>query len=258
MRVNISLGAFPGKSHGAAAAIACSGEVSEPFFGSLSYDHLQLCPQNFGHLSEDLVDVLLDDFAGKTQFRLHANVRVLPSHVLADLSGFVRHEAYFKQAAKISKRLGAPAYTAHAGKRSECSVEALYDNAKRAADLFGCPVGIEGHYPNKSNSYLVSTWSEYQHLFQSGLSYALDLSHLNIVAAQSGQYELTLIKEMLSSNQCLEVHVSENDGLGDTHQQIGQEPWWDECVKHIHPLATIFSEGNQLRNVVARTERIVQ
>ena len=252
MIVNISLGAFPGKSHGVACEIACSGDVSEPLWGPLSHDHLQLCPQNFGHLSEDLALVLKEKFLGKTQLRLHANVRVLKNHVMADLSGFNCHKNFFCQAARISQMLGAPAYTAHAGKRSESSIDGLFENAKRAADLFGCPVGIEGHYQTKGDSYLISNWHEYRLLFESGVPYALDLSHLNIVAAHSGKQEISLVQDMLASSNCLEVHFSDNDGIGDTHQKIERAPWWYEFISFIHPLATVFSEGNQLRNVRAR------
>jgi len=234
---------IPWKNHFAAAQIACSENVQEPFWGKLSHEHLQLCPQNFGHLSEDLVVVLKEKFGNQAQFRLHANVRVLPKHVIADLSGFDAFQDYFSQAAKISKMLDAPAYTAHAGKRSECNIEKLFENTRRVQDMFGCPVGIEGHYPTKSNDYLINSWLEYQHLFNSGLSYALDLSHLNIIAAKSGTKEVSLIQEMLSSDQCLEVHLSENDGIGDTHQQIKAAPWWYECLPYVNESATIFQRA---------------
>ena len=254
MKVNISLGAFPGRGFKEAAGYAISGKVIEPLFGNLDYSHLQLCPQNFGCLSEEVVDELLGQFGDKTQFRLHANVRVLDKHALANISGFDLYPEYFVQASKISKKLSAPAYTAHAGLRSEATMEQLFENTKRLADVFDCPVGIEGHFPNRHNNYLVSTWDEYRQLLDSGLPYALDLSHLNIVANQSGCYEINLVSEMLSSTQCLEVHLSANDGKGDTHQKLIEPPWWYGLLMHAHEKAIFFSEGNQLHNVKPRMQ----
>lgn len=125
-------------------------------------------------------------------------------------------------------------------------MEQLLHNARRAADLFECPVAIEGHYPNAGDQYLVASWKEYQQLMESGVPFAVDLSHLHIVATASGRIEATLVKEMLSSDRCLEVHVSTNDGRGDQHRICAGTPWWIDCLPSIHPHAVIFSEGNHL------------
>lgn len=242
MKVHVSLARWPGMRHEAAAALL-DAPIEEPLFGRLSVAHVQLVPQGVGCLSEALADTLREAHPA-TRFRLHANVQVHPKRRLADLSGFERHRDWFAQAARISRRLDAPAYTAHAGRRAESPLPTMLEHARRCADLFACPVGIEGHYPVSSDGWLVSSWSEYRAVFESGVPYALDLSHLNILAARSGRRESTLVAEMLACERCIEVHVSDNDGRGDHHQVCTRPSWWHPLLPHIHPDAVVFSECN--------------
>lgn len=242
MKAHVSLACWPGLHHENAARHLDAPPV-EPCFGRLSNEHVQLVPQSAGRLDDAVVDRLRQAFPA-TRFRLHANVRVQPRHVMADLSGFTLHAEWFAQAARISQRLAAPAYSAHAGRRSQATLSQMLDNARRCADAFSCPVGIEGHYPTPQNTWLVSSWEEYRTLFESGVPYALDLSHLHIVATQSGRREETLVAEMLACERCLEIHVSANDGRGDRHDVCDAPPWWYALLAGKHPAAVIFSEGN--------------
>ncbi len=246
MKAHVSLACWPGLRHDEAAQHLSSPPV-EPCFGRLSTEHVQLVPQSRGQLDDILVDALSQAFPA-TRFRLHANVRVLPRHVLADLSSFALHAEWFTQAARISQRLNAPAYTVHAGRRSQTTLGGMLDNARRCADLFGCPIGVEGHYPTREDTWLVSSWEEYRTLFESGVPYALDLSHLHIVAARSGRREETLVAEMLACERCLEIHVSANDGRSDSHDVCPEPPWWFALLPAAHPAAVIFSEGNHRRD----------
>lgn len=243
-RINISLAAYPGCDFLQAMQRATAEAPSEPLLGALSLKETQLCPQNRGVLTLDFAQGLRATYPG-TRFRLHANVRVLPTRQIADWSSWDSQSPYWKALAETSQTLQAPAYTAHAGRRSEADLATVLDSARRAQDVFGCPVGIEGHYPTRSDVFLVSNWDEYRTLFESGVPYAVDLSHLHIVAEQSGRYESTLIQEMLASDRCLEVHLSSNDGTKDQHQPLSQEPWWWPLLAYIHDDAIIFSEGVQ-------------
>ncbi|MDR1661426.1 MAG: hypothetical protein LBR95_03230, partial [Azoarcus sp.] len=170
--------------------------------------------------------------------------RVLDRHVLVDLSTYASHAEWSSRAACISRLLDAPAYTAHAGKRANASMAEMLEHARRCAELFGCPVGVEGHYPTRHDVWLVSSWAEYRALFESGVPYALDLSHLNILAAWSGRRETALVAEMLACERCLEVHVSDNDGRGDGHLVCGEPPWWFALLDEVHDDAVIFAEGS--------------
>lgn len=243
--VHVSLASWPGLRHERAAQ-HLSEEISEPLFGALSTAHVQLVPQSFGVLTEDLAEQLMMA-CPQVKWRLHANVRVLAEHRVADLSGYQAHADWFTRAASISRCLAAPAYTAHAGLRSEATLPAMLDNARRCADLFGCPVGVEGLYPAPGDPWLVSSWAEYRQLFESGVPYALDLSHLNILAATCGVCDDALVREMLACERCVEVHLSANDGRGDWHQVCEQPPWWHPLLASIHPHAAVFSEGNHRR-----------
>lgn len=242
---HVSLACWPGLRHEQAAQRLLR-DISEPLLGTLSTAHVQLVPQSFGILTEAVADSLLAAFPN-SRFRLHANVRVLPTHRIADLSGYRSHADWFCQAARVSQRLVAPAYTAHSGSRSEASLAEMLDNARRCADLFECLVGVEGKYPTQGDPWLVSSWGEYRQVFESGVPYAIDLSHLNILATRSGVREDALLLEMLACERCIEVHVSDNDGQGDWHQVCEQPAWWFPLLPHINPKAVIFSEGNHRR-----------
>lgn len=243
-RINISLAAYPGCDFFEAMQRAVSEAPAEPLLGSLAVTETQLCPQNRGVLTPEFAKGLREVFPG-TRFRLHANVRVLPSRQIADWSSWDAQSPYWKALAATSQVLQAPAYTAHAGRRSEADLATVLESARRAQDVFGCPVGIEGHYPTRSDVFLVSSWEEYRTLFESGVPYAVDLSHLHIVAEQSGRYESTLVQEMLANERCIEVHLSSNDGTKDQHQLLTQEPWWWPLLAYINDDAVIFSEGVQ-------------
>ncbi|MGA0610020.1 hypothetical protein [Caldimonas sp. KR1-144] len=248
MNAQFSAACWPGLNHRMVAAqLLADGAPVEPLFGPLSLDHVQLVPQSFGLLDEAMADELQDALPG-TLFRLHANVRVLPRHRFADLSGFNQHRDWFTQAASISKRLGAGAYSAHSGSRKEATFAQMLDSARRCEDLFECVVGVEGQYPTPAGDLLVNSWAEYEALFGSGVSYALDLSHINILAHHTGERHTDLLAEMLGAPRCLEVHVSDNDGTGDWHQVCSEPPWWLDLLHHTHPDAVIFSEGNHRRS----------
>jgi hypothetical protein len=252
-RARISLACWPGLTHLAAAQAAMRG-VSEPLVGDLLADHVQLAPQSADVLDEGLAEVLAKTWPS-TAFRLHANVRVLPQRRLADLCTFVRDRDWFAAAARVHRVLGASAYSAHAGLRRDAGLGEMLDNARRCADLFGCDVAVEGQYPvagDEPHRFLVSTWEEYRALLDSGAPFALDLSHLNILAHRSGRREDMLVAEMLASPACLEVHISDNDGRGDAHQVLQAQPWWWTLLRHIQPEAVIFSEGNHRRSLCDR------
>lgn len=253
-QVRTSLACWPGMTHLAATQAAMQG-VTEPLLGSLLTDHIQLVPQSCDVLDEGLAEVLANTWPS-TAFRLHANVRVLPRRRLADLCTFERDRDWFNAAARVHRALGAAVYSAHAGQRRDATLSEMLDNACRCAELFGCPVAIEGQYPaagEDPHKFLVSTWAEYRALLDSGVPYALDLSHLNILAHRTGQRDETLVAEMLASPSCLEVHISDNDGRADTHRVLLHEPWWWPLLRHIQPGAVVFSEGNHCRHI---TERI--
>lgn len=223
----------------------------DPIFGTLSLNHVQICPQNcIGILNADAAIKIRSAFP-ETRFRLHANVRVDGKHKpTADLSSFGQFKSYFKALAEVSIALNAGAYTVHAGVRKASQWSLLLKNLDRLEDWFGVPVGIEGHYPTDRNAYWIESWSEYRDVLESGKNYALDLSHLNIVAKQSGVYDHVLTQEMLASEQCIEVHVSHNNGKNDQHipMDINCPPWWIDDLSYAHPDAVVFYEGNMRKS----------
>jgi hypothetical protein len=178
-------------------------------------------------------------------WRLHANVRVRGIHRWADICDWPQERDYFRELARVSQALDAPAYTAHAGRRHGATLKDVFRHTRELEDLFGVPVGIEGHYPTHGDYWLISSWREYRALLESGVRYALDLSHLHILAITTNTWERNLVLEMLACERCLEVHVSGNNGHADQHRQLTEEPWWFQLLAYVHPNATVFSEGRQ-------------
>lgn len=239
--INLSLAGFPGYTFLDAMAQAADG-VTDPHLGVLALMDTQLCPQNGGvPLTIDLAAELRERYP-ETQFRLHANVQVLARRQITDLDRFDATDTYWQSLARVSQALDAPAYTAHAGRREFGTLEEVLDNTQRAADLFGCRVGVEGHYPTAKRFWLIDTWQEYARLLDANVDYVIDLSHLNIVAAWSRRIEKNLVAELLASERCLEVHVSGNDGRSDQHTALRGNEWWLSLMPHCNPAATVFTE----------------
>ena len=157
--------------------------VSEPLYGAASTKHIQLCPQSFGELSPTACEQLVESYPD-TSFRCHANARVLPRHLMLDASTFSDEtEHYYRALADRSHRLGASAYSLHAGYAANATLGQMLDNVARIQALFGdCAVAIEGLYPDRQRPQLMSTWAEYEQVLRAGVPLAVDLSHLQIVA----------------------------------------------------------------------------
>ena len=246
MEVNLSLGGIPGKNPVDAMNYAMSGKFAcDPLASEISLNHVQICPQNFGTVNENLIERLNELFPN-TRFRLHANVGLFAQRRVVDLAnwGNERFGLYWDRLIEVNGKLRGPAYTVHAGLRSDATLTDLFGYVLDLESRMQCPVGIEGMYPVRGNPYLCSSWTEYRQLFDSGVRYALDLSHLNIVARTERRVETGLVKDMLTSPNCIEIHVSGNDGNHDQHRAIDGNEWWIGLLDRPHPGAVVFTEGN--------------
>lgn len=242
--VHATTAQFPGFRPEDAAAELAAG-VSEPGLGTVSVRQMQICPQNPGQLTEARIERLQEMLPG-CAFRLHANARVLERHHIEDASSFGRSTMeYFVALAGVSRRLGATGYSLHAGRRDKATLKEMAVNVERVQDLFGIPVAVEGLYP-RHGQWLIESWAEYAWLFeQTSLNYALDLSHLKIVATKEGIWPDDLISEMLASPRCIEIHLSDNDGRADQHRKVQDGTDWMPSLAGANPHAVIFTEGAQ-------------
>jgi hypothetical protein len=246
--INLSLASFPNRDAISAMEMASAG-CSDSVLGTLSLNHVQLCPQN---CIQKLDDVMCDELKAQypnTNFRLHANVKVLDKHRLdVDLCQFSINSDYFQQLAFISKKLKASGYSIHVGRRLGTLKRAL-NKLGQLEDLMETNIGVEGMYPTARNTYFLQDWKEYAYLLESGAKFALDLSHLNIVKTFTGILEDTLVRELLSSEQCMEIHLSHNNGISDTHTPFkqGETVWWQDMLDNKNPNAVVFYEGNFLK-----------
>ena len=122
-------------------------------------------------------------------------------------------------------------------------MEQVIDHSRELTDLFGIPVAIEGHYLMPDDRWLFSSWAECRQLLESDAYFALDLSHLHILASRTRTIETGLVREMLSCERCIEVHVSHNDGQRDQHLPLAHLPRWLPVLRHTYTQAVIFSES---------------
>lgn len=240
MNCNPSLGGYGHIPHKQAIEQALYEPVSIYGFKYIT-QHMQLCPQNVGQINEEFISTLAKY---PTQFRLHANVHIESKRRIVDLIDYPNEILWFKRIKELSELLKAPVYSAHAGKRSNGSITQAIAHTRELEQLMGIPVCLEGHYPTPNRTWLFDDWYEYQLLLESGIHYALDLSHVHVVASQSRKIEWKLVQELLNSDKCLEVHISHNDGLRDSHEPISHPIWWMRLLEKTNKKADIFYEGN--------------
>jgi len=240
---------FPGYSYLEAIRLFVAG-VSEPLYGEASSAAIQLCPQSSGHLDEAAVEALAASHPD-TAFRLHANCRATDGFRMLDASTFSDYtRGYYEALADRSHRLGATAYSLHAGYAANCDLATMIDNVHRIQDIFGpsCQVAVEGLYPNAHRPQLMDSWAAYEAVMRAGLFQAVDCSHINIVARREGSRNFGLLRELISSPNTIEIHVSDNNGTNDAHAVLEQTPWWWPAISHAGPNAMVFSESNQVRH----------
>jgi len=211
---------------------------------------VQLCPQSRQVLDEAAVDHLKARWPER-RWRLHANPKLwdLPP-IFYDASTVSAHfDSCFRPLARLSARLGADVYSLHAGRTQNASRAQLLDNLARLEDLFGCPVAVEGMYPDRRQRFHVADSEGYQWLLQSGAAMAIDVSHLHIVRCMESGFDEELLEALLESDRCLEVHLSHNNGRADQHRELPQEPpWWWSAVcqaRARRPELLVFYESNR-------------
>lgn len=219
--------------------------VTEGVWGVLKTKHIQICPQTFGVVTDDLAYELANKYS-QTQLRLHANARVLPKHVHWDVSTFSNDtKHYYEQLFTRQKIFKAPWMSIHAGYRQNCTFSQWLSNVhalRQLAQTYGTDVCVEGLYPLSAKPQYIDSFKEYAFLMKHDIPFAVDLSHLNIVAKKEG-WDMSLVEELVSSPLCQEIHVSDNDGTRDSHALMKKIPVWGHLLSKKHPNAVVFSEG---------------
>ena len=248
---------FPGTTHLEAAralagaqscaALACGYPMSP------SLKKMQLCPQHRGRLTIERCEELMRLFPG-TEFRPHANVFAGEHFEIWDASKGQGSPAFCGWRAALGEicgLFGCQEFSWHAGTgNSAGDLRKSLDNTLRLSDALGCRVGIEGLYPSRANLEhinLLSSFADYAFLLESKVPYALDLSHWKIIARHEGKPESGLLLELLDSEACMEVHISDNDGFRDTHSAFGSEPFWKSVLDRRRGSAPVFCESNMAK-----------
>lgn len=240
--LNFSLGsAFPGKS--VEDALRLASEIPEvPVLGDIGLSHVQICPQNYkgGAMNLDRLQALQAAYPG-TQFRFHANVRILETGCQYDLGTADKLPEYTEKLVESLAYLGQP-YSLHAAENGR-PLGLQVKTAKQLAAQAGIPVAIEGLYPGHRNNTL-ATWGDWERLLDMDVPYALDFSHMNIILKQSGgPVPVKLMEDLLASPNCLEIHFSGNNGDRDSHGICHEDEWWLAFRPLIQGKTVCFYEG---------------
>lgn len=233
----------PTQSHEKSLEQIATG-LADPVLGPIDMGRVQLCPQHRGYLGEAQIERFMDHYP-ETEFRLHAAPKlagVKKRHVYA--SNIPQNEDWIERLIALTALMRSRGYSIHAGLREESSLGVMIGNMKRLEDSMGTRVAVEGLYPANRDMWLMSSWHEYETVAKSGIGFALDLSHLNIVARREGRQD-DLVQDLVSMPTCVEVHVSHNDGRADSHRKLtaDQAPWWLPIMEHAHPDTDFFYEG---------------
>lgn len=245
--INAASAVIPGSTHQRAMERLAEG-LEDPILGRIATDEVQLCPQHAGRLAEEVVDLLMETHPD-TRFRIHASPRIsgIDHRIVHCSNAFDDGGAQMAATAALSRRMGARGYTLHAGETAHCTLDQALDSLLRLEDMFGCRVGVEGLYPSlgRADRWLLSRWSEHERLLERGCAFAIDLSHLHIVAKRERTQRPDLVRDLVSSPNCIEVHLSWNDGRADSHRPLdpANPPWWMAHLPEINPEAVVFYEG---------------
>lgn len=247
--INATTANFPGTSYEEAIESVYQG-IEEKALGKIQLKHMQLCPQNKGVLSSNFCEQLVEKFP-QTHFRVHANARVHPILEMFDASYDMTQErivCYMKSLKNVNTLLKAPIYSYHAGRRT-ITYDQMRKNVLNLQEYLQIPVAVEGLYPSKRDNWFISSLKDYEALLTDEMNYALDLSHLQIVCHVEKTYDIDLIQALLSDKKCLEIHVSDNNCMADSHSKLDGEKWWFKAIEgaKIQSHTHFFTEGNHAR-----------
>ena len=242
MNISLSLGStYPARSPFDAMKLGV--EAMDPVLGKIDTRHVQLCPQNGPlRLTKEVLEELQEQWP-ETQFRLHANARVLDKPFLFDLGTMDCYPEYRLALIELLKFLGTP-YSLHsAAGKNTTSAKKQIERCQQLEQEAGVPVAIEGLYPGVTNVF--SSWGDYALLLENDVRFAVDLSHLNIVREKGGLPPEGLVEALLANKNCIEIHLSGNDGQRDSHKTVEEGTWWLDLLNQANPHAVIFYEGRQ-------------
>lgn len=240
-RASISLGSFNRSPVEQACEFAVNG-IEIDHIGNIGIPVIQICPQNKTRVNEALIDRLYESYPGH-EILFHANIHIMDLRVLKDVADFEETDPYWVRFKQLAHHADIRHYSAHAGFRKHGTMQDTIDKQRRMIDFLGIPVALEGHYPVSKNRFLASDWAEWEMMLNSGLPFVVDLSHAAIIAHLKRLRNDDLVQEMLSSPNCIEIHLSGNDGKSDQHRALDGHEWWWRMLDGRNIESYIFYEG---------------
>lgn len=239
---------FPGTHYAESVSLLYEKGLTDNILKSFSFEHMQLCPQQKGVIDVELIDKFKRLYPD-TKFRYHANVRLYPKIFFFDASSNLKSPDVIEYVERLGQAhywLKPDVYSFHAGSK-KAKFQEMISNVLYLQDFLKIPVAVEGLYPSRNDNWHLSSVKEYELLLKLDVFYAIDLSHIQIVANAEGVLPKDLIKELIESKRCLEIHVSDNDLVSDSHRQMKKSRWWMDILNeaNIDKNAVIFCESDQ-------------
>lgn len=252
MKICPATAVYPGKPiQMAISSIFKNITIQDKPFENYQWDFsdIQICPQHIGFLTKRQFEKIQETYS-TTKFRLHANVRLQSELIFFDASNTINDKKEYVQKLKLMIEMTKnDIYTYHAPQRKKISWKKIKKNVLDLQDYLNVCVGVEGLYPvEKFKDIWSNSIEAYEKLMNSGLFFVVDLSHLNILYYKENKNDLIkeLTKELLNHKNCIEVHISGNNGIYDQHHIIQDKNiWWLDILKNSKYQKTIFCESKQ-------------
>jgi sugar phosphate isomerase/epimerase len=210
--------------------------------------------QHYDSIEEDLL-TLKEKYG--LSYSVHGYFPPPEEDFIIDLvNGRERAFNFFRETIRLSKTLGCDMYSTHAGftvdvlplTRGEqlggqppiakrAAGEILYNNLQSAMEDIVGPdfrFAVENMYPlmGRPDYSLVTVPEEILRFLEysrrwPNLGMLLDLGHLNLAASVTGFDRAGFVREVLDNyaDKVFEIHISENDGTGDTHDITAEDSW---------------------------------
>lgn len=158
------------------------------------------------------------------------------------------------------------AYSVHAGNfppaiERASAYEIFIENVHSLYQLcqtHGIVLGVETMYPTVPSSgfeNLLDNNEEVEQFCKDApqIKIVIDMAHLNIWRHSSDKEKLQWLK--LHPERILEIHISDNDGLHDTHSRITSRTWWVSQVAQFPKVVPVVLESRLNRLPVSAVQK---
>ena len=215
--------------------------------------------------SADTVEVLQEYGRRGIQYRAHHAIVWQERRSFNLAEQFDR--SYFERLTDWMAAMNITAYSVHPGSVSthqSNSINFWLDHLEQLAQLCHdrrIRFGVETMYPSlfdHTRRELLRSRTEIEQFLNlmPGVELVVDMAHLNLWHDCSTEEKLHLFQ--LARDRILEIHISDNDGLRDTHTAINEKTWWVSHIANFPSDVPIVLESRMNHQGVEQVRQRVQ